>query len=189
MRSVSSVVFSSDDRLIASGSWDKTIKIWNVATGKEEQTLEGHTDWVNSVVFSSDDRLIASGSDDNTIKIWNVATGKEEQTLEGHMSWVSSVVFSSDDRLIASRSRDKTIKIWNVATGINVNSFDCGSATEVISFIDHDSILVTSSGRFSVKSQDNNMTQQSKREANLDSREAQAETDGRLGFGINDDKT
>ncbi|KAM0187028.1 hypothetical protein ACHAPI_011346, partial [Fusarium lateritium] len=53
-----SVVFSSDDRLIASGSDDNTIKIWNVATGKEEQTLEGHTDWVNSVVFSSDDRLI-----------------------------------------------------------------------------------------------------------------------------------
>ncbi|GKU08434.1 unnamed protein product [Fusarium langsethiae] len=186
---VNSVVFSSDGRLIASGSNDNTIKIWNVATGKEEQTLEGHTNLVTSVVFSSDDRLIASGSHDNTIKIWNVATGKEEQTLEVHTSWINSVVFSKDGRLIASGSYDETIKIWNVATGVNVNSFDSGPATKVISFIDHDSILVTSSGHFSIESQDSNTTQRSKRQANLDSPKAQAEMDGRLGFGINDDET
>ncbi|CAG2000195.1 unnamed protein product [Fusarium graminearum] len=90
--------------------------------------------------------------------------------------------------LIASRSQDKTIKIWNITTGININSFNCSSATEVISFIDYNLILIISLGRFSVKSQDNNITQQSKRKANLDSHKAQAETDGQLGFRINNNK-
>ncbi|RKL05933.1 Vegetative incompatibility protein HET-E-1 [Fusarium oxysporum] len=187
--SVSSVVFSSDGTLIASGSYDTTIKIWNVATGKEEQTLEGHTGSVGSVVFSKDDRLIASGSGDRTIKIWNVATGKEEQTLKGHTSLVSSVVFSSDSTLIASGSYDGTVKIWNVATGINVNSFDASPRTNVLSFVDHDSILVTSSGRFSVESRNGSTTQPSERKAKLDSLEVQGEVDGRLSFGINHDRT
>ncbi|KAF5716702.1 G-protein beta WD-40 repeat-containing protein [Fusarium mundagurra] len=186
---VNSVVFSKDGTLIASGSDDNTIKIWNVATGEEEQTLKGHTDLVRSVVFSKDGMLIASGSYDRTIKIWNVATGKEEQTLEGHTASVNSVVFSKDGTLIASGSDDNTIKIWNVATGINVNSFNASPATDVLSFLDHDSILVTSSGRLSFESRDVSTTQLSQREAKLDSLEVQGEVDGGLSFGINHDRT
>ncbi|KAJ4076770.1 hypothetical protein NW756_012779 [Fusarium oxysporum] len=114
---VSSVVFSKDGTLIASGSWDNTIKIWNMVTGEEERTLEGHTDWVNSVIFSNDGKLIASGSRDNTVKIWNMVTGEEEGTLKGHTDSVNSVVFSNDGTLIASGSDDSTVKIWNVVTG------------------------------------------------------------------------
>ncbi|KAH7464215.1 Vegetative incompatibility protein [Fusarium oxysporum f. sp. matthiolae] len=114
---VMSVVFSNDGKLIASGSYDKTVKIWDVATGEEERTLEGHTRWVTSVVFSNDGKLIASGSYDKTVKIWDVATGEEERTLEGHTNLVTSVVFSNDGKLIASGSYDKTVKIWDVATG------------------------------------------------------------------------
>jgi WD40 repeat protein len=186
---VNSVVFSNDGMLIASGSYDKTIKIWNVATGKEEQTLEGHMSWVSSVVFSNDGTLIASGSRDKTIKIWNVAMGKEEQTLKGHTSWVSSVVFSNDGTLIASGSRDKTIKIWNVATGNNVKSFDSSRFTDVLSFTDHDSILVTSTGYFSLEFPDVSTPQPSKRDPELCSPEVQGEADGKLGFGINHDET
>ncbi|PTD03479.1 Vegetative incompatibility protein HET-E-1, partial [Fusarium culmorum] len=181
--SVLSVVFSKDDRLIASGSKDKTIKIWNVTMGEEEQTLEGHTDWVRSVVFSKDSALIASGS------YMERCEGEEEQTLEGHTDWVISVVFSKDGTLIASGSYDSTIKIWNVATGVNVNSFNASLATDVLSFIDHDSILVTSLGRFSVESRDASTTQPSEREAKLDSLEVQGEVDGGLSFGINHDRT
>ncbi|KXX78527.1 Vegetative incompatibility protein HET-E-1 [Madurella mycetomatis] len=78
---VRSVAFSPDSRLIASGSADKTIKIWDTATGRCTQTLEGHSDWVSSVAFSPDSRLIASGSDDKTVKIWDTATGRCTQTL------------------------------------------------------------------------------------------------------------
>ncbi|RKK77386.1 Vegetative incompatibility protein HET-E-1 [Fusarium oxysporum] len=187
--SVSSVVFSNDGKLIASRSKDKTVKIWNVATGEEERTLRGHTDWVRSVAFSNDGTLIASGSWDKTVKIWNVATGEEERTLEGHMDLVRSVVFSNDGKLIASGSDDKTVKIWNVSTGINVKSFDASRFTDVLSFTDNHSALVTSAGRFSLDFRDISTSNLSEGEPKLGSTEVQGEVDARLGLGINHDKT
>ncbi|TVQ45181.1 MAG: WD40 repeat domain-containing protein, partial [Gloeocapsa sp. DLM2.Bin57] len=59
-------------RFLASGSWDKTLKIWHVETGKLIRTLTGHSNWVNSVNYSPDGRFLASGSRDNTIRIWRV---------------------------------------------------------------------------------------------------------------------
>ncbi|KAI8654220.1 NACHT domain-containing protein [Fusarium sp. Ph1] len=115
--SVISVVFSADGQRLVSGSYDKTIKIWDAATGACEQTLEGHGEQVTSVVFSVDSQRLASGSYDKTIKIWDMAMGAYVQTLEGHGDWVSSVVFSADSQRLASGSRDKTIKIWDTATG------------------------------------------------------------------------
>jgi predicted NACHT family NTPase len=115
--SVRSVAFSSDGRLLASGSGDKTIKLWDPATGALKHTLEGHSDSVLTVAFSPDGRLLASGSDDETIKLWDPATGALKHTVEGHFDWVQSVAFSPDGRLLASGSGDKTIKLWDPATG------------------------------------------------------------------------
>ncbi|NCR59131.1 MAG: protein kinase [Microcystis aeruginosa LL13-06] len=112
--SVYSVVYSPNGHYLASGNGDKTIKIWEVATGKHLRTLTGHYGEVYSVVYSPDGRYLASGSGDNTIKIWEVATGKQLRTLTGHSSWVRSVVYSPDGRYLASGSGDNTIKIWRV---------------------------------------------------------------------------
>jgi WD40 repeat protein len=70
---VSSVAFSPDGRLLASGSWDERVKIWEVASGRLLHTLSGHSSFVSSVAFSPDGRLLASGSRDNTVKIWGPA--------------------------------------------------------------------------------------------------------------------
>jgi WD40 repeat protein len=128
---VSSVAFSPDGRLLASGSCSKynspsgyciqgEIKLWEVASGSEVRTLTGHADWVNSVAFSPDGRLLASGA--LAIKLWEVASGSEVRTLTGHTSWVNSVAFSPDGRLLASGSWDHTIKLWEVATGREVRT-------------------------------------------------------------------
>jgi parallel beta-helix repeat protein len=101
---VRSVAFSPDGRLLASGSADDTIKLWEVATGREVRSLSGHTDDVYSVAFSPDGRLLASGSADDTIKLWEVATGREVRSLSGHTDDVYSVAFSPDGRLLASGS-------------------------------------------------------------------------------------
>lgn len=73
---VFSVAISPDGQTLVSSSADKTIKIWQLATGKLLNTLAGHLEWVRSVAISPDGQLIVSGSDDNSIKIWHLATGK-----------------------------------------------------------------------------------------------------------------
>jgi Tol biopolymer transport system component len=126
-RGVAFVAYSPDGKTLASGSLDKTIKLWDVATGKEQATLKGHTDGVRSVAYSPDGKTLASGSDDQTIKLWDVATGKEQATLQGPFGGVEHVAlaFSPDGETLASGSWDQTIlnpltinlKLWDVTTG------------------------------------------------------------------------
>ena len=80
--------------ILASGSTDTTIKIWDVCTFKELATLTGHTDWVRSICFSPNGNILASGSDDRKIKLWDMCTYQEINTLRGHTNLIRSVCFS-----------------------------------------------------------------------------------------------
>ena len=113
------VAFSSDGGMLASGSVDSTIRLWDVSTGKMIRTLTGHTAPVDSVAFSPDGRMLASGSMDDTVKLWDVDTGKLIRTLLilRTLEWVDSVAFSPDGLTLASGACDHTIKLWNVGTG------------------------------------------------------------------------
>jgi len=112
--SVFSVSFSPDGKTLASGSGDKTIKLWNLETGQLMHTLQGHTNSVYSVSFSPDGKTLASGSGDYTIKFWNLETGQLIRTLQEHTQRVWSVSFSPDGKTLASGSDDYTIKLWNL---------------------------------------------------------------------------
>jgi WD40 repeat protein len=90
--------------VIASGSWDKTVRLWRASGGKHLRILRGHTDWVNSVTFSPDGQTIASGSVDSTIRLGRASDGKHLRTLKGHTDSVRSVTFSPDGQIIASAS-------------------------------------------------------------------------------------
>ncbi|MBW4627967.1 MAG: WD40 repeat domain-containing protein [Brasilonema octagenarum HA4186-MV1] len=98
------------------GTGNTTIKLWDVTTGKQKITLNGHSNEVYSVSFSRDGKTLASASFDQTIKLWNVATDKQT-TLTGHSDKVKSIAFSPDGKTLASASFDKTIKLWDVGTG------------------------------------------------------------------------
>jgi WD40 repeat protein len=104
----------SDGRL-ASGSEDRTIRVWDLKTGTESVLLEGHTDSVNALCMLPDGQL-ASGASDNVIQLWDVTTGVKRVRLEGHAGGVNALCMLSDGRL-ASGSDDKAIRLWDVKTG------------------------------------------------------------------------
>ena len=120
---VSSVSFSPDGKSLASGSWDGTVKLWDVETQQNIATFDEHTREVLSVSFSPDRRSLASGSWDGTVKLWDVETQTNIATLP-HDNGVSSVSFSRDEILLVSGSTDGTVKLWDVETQQSVITFD-----------------------------------------------------------------
>jgi len=114
---ISDVVMSSDGQFALSGSWDKTLRLWDLNAGVTTRQFVGHTKDVLSVAFSADNRQIVSGSRDNTIKLWNTL-GQCKYTIhdECHTEWVSCVRFSPNTQnpIIVSCGWDRLVKVWNL---------------------------------------------------------------------------
>jgi WD40 repeat protein/serine/threonine protein kinase len=114
---VASVEFSPDSKRVATGSQDRTVIVWDVATGSELLTLTGHLHEVDGVAFSSDGRRMLTASRDRTARVWDAQSGKQLLTLEGHTGRIQDAAFSPDDQRVLTASWDGTARIWDVATG------------------------------------------------------------------------
>ncbi len=116
---VASLAFSPDGRLLASGSWDGSIVLWEASTGRPLDRLTGHADAVTDLAFSPDGRLLASASFDWQVRLWPLSAAGEVQPsgvriLEGHTDWVSAVAFSPDGAQLASAGYDGLILLWTL---------------------------------------------------------------------------
>lgn len=111
------VAYSADGRYLATGSYDRSAKVWDAATAKELATLVGHNATVEAVAFSPDGKILATGSYDATVKLWDWASGKELATFRGHTNMIRSLAYSPDGKTVASGSHDNTIRLWDVESG------------------------------------------------------------------------
>ncbi|MBN4001409.1 WD40 repeat domain-containing protein [Nostoc sp. LPT] len=119
---VNAVAIAPDGKTAVSGSGDKTLKQWDLQTGKEISTLTGHNDWVYAVAIAPDGKTAVSGSGDKTLKQWDLQTGKEISTLTGHNSSVLAVAIAPDGKTAVSASDDNTLKQWDLQTGKEIST-------------------------------------------------------------------
>ena len=122
---VRSVAFSPDKQLMASGSYDKTLRIWETASGRCLQTLKGHSHYVTSVAFSHDGTVVVSGSADESIQLWEVASGRCLRKFTCDAGPVGLAAFSSDDALVLAGYR-RGLSVWEVSTGRCTRKLDAG---------------------------------------------------------------
>ncbi|KAF3224310.1 hypothetical protein TWF191_006092 [Orbilia oligospora] len=122
--------FSPDSKLLASGSSDETIKLWDISTRATLEILERHTRPITAVAFSPDGKVLASGSRDGSVRLWDVHTGKALRTLGEGVYEVYSVAFSPDGKLLAWGVADRTIRVWDLNTGVALQELDTDGSPE-----------------------------------------------------------
>jgi len=146
---VNTAAFSPDGKFALSGSDDKTLRLWDLATGENTRVFRGHEDRVSSVAISPRGKFAISGGHDRTVRLWGLETGEALGVLEGHRDWVSSVAISPDGRFALSGSDDKSLCLWDIRMGERLRVLD-GLEGEVRS------VAISPDGRFALSGSDYN---------------------------------
>jgi WD40 repeat protein len=129
-----SLAFSPNGQWLASGSADRTARLWNAATFECVQTLKGHTDDINGVAFSPDGRRLATASSDGTARLWSAATGEYKAILKGSKASVQCVAWSPDGKTLATGSSDQAIRLWDGAGTLQREFPKLGNMVQSVQF-------------------------------------------------------
>jgi WD40 repeat protein len=116
------VAVTPDGKYVVSGSDDKTVRLWDLATGKEVRKFTGHENFVLAVAVTPDGKYVISGSADKTVRVWELATEKEVRPFRGHGDRVTSVAVTADGKYVVSGSgqssffsnADNTVRVWYI---------------------------------------------------------------------------
>jgi WD40 repeat protein/transcriptional regulator with XRE-family HTH domain len=121
--SILSIAHSSNENLLAAGTSNSEVRLWQIASGTPIRTFRKHKDWVRSVAFSPDGTTLASCSNDQTIVLWEVSSGRCLMELHGHINRVWSIAFSPDGNTLASGGDDQIVRVWDVNSGQCIKEF------------------------------------------------------------------
>ncbi len=121
--SIEALAMSGDGRLAVTGSTDRTVRVWDLASGRILRTLAGHREWVQAVALTADNRFVLSGSEDRTVRYWSLDDGAHQAVLRGHTLGVTGIAVAADGDSAYSVSEDGSLRRWNLRTGDSVQLF------------------------------------------------------------------
>ncbi|UDD64869.1 hypothetical protein AFCA_012070 [Aspergillus flavus] len=121
---VNTVVFSPDSEILASGSGDGTIQLWDAKSGKQLQIFDSCLGWVNTMVFSPDSEVLVLSSLNRTIWLWDIKSREQLQISKGYLDYTYNLAFSLDSEILASGSGDGTIQLWDTKSREPLQTLD-----------------------------------------------------------------
>src|ERR1041385_8551146 len=114
---ITAIAIDTSGQVLAAATADRSIAVWNVATGALKSELKKHRDVVTALAFSPDGRMLASGGDDRNLILWELASGKVTRTFANPEQTITSIAFSPNGQLLASGAGNESVSLWNVRNG------------------------------------------------------------------------